>query len=207
MASSRAIPRSETARSGGTRERILAAAERLFAESGYAGVSMPEIAGASGITAGAIYRHFESKEDLFFAVVERAVHAVPAAVGSGDPAADLPRIVANYTAARLRPLRLIAVEIHAASTKHPKVKRFLRRSLEANVADLRAEIAAAQGKGRLDPALDPEYLASAVLVFVMGLMHMETLLPHFVDDEAWRDFVERRVAAMLGVVEPAKSAM
>src|SRR5215472_6615915 len=42
-----------------TRERILEAAARLFAEMGFENASMPVIAKASGITAGAIYKHFE----------------------------------------------------------------------------------------------------------------------------------------------------
>ncbi len=189
--------KAETA-GGGTRERILAAAERLFAEDGYAGVSMPTIAKASGITAGAIYKHFDSKEDLFFEVVQRAVHAVRTAVDRGADGADLPRIVANYTKGQLRLVRLLAIEIHAASTRHAKVRRLLRRSIEGNIAEMKGMIELAQKSGRIDPTLDAENLASTVLVFVMGLTHMETLLPQFVDDAAWHAFVEARVAAMLG---------
>jgi TetR/AcrR family transcriptional regulator, transcriptional repressor of aconitase len=181
-----------------THSRILAAAERLFAEDGYAGVSMPAIAKASGITAGAIYKHFDSKEDLFFEVVRRAVHAAPVAAQSGDAAADLPRIVAAYTTRRFKRLRQLAIEIHSASTKHPKVRRLLQRALESNTADLRNAILGAQQKGTLDPSLDAESLAHAVLVFVMGLMHLETLLPGRVDDAAWRTFLEARIGAILG---------
>ena len=60
-----------------TRDRILRAAERLFAERGFSSVSMPAIAEASGITAGAIYKHFDSKSDLFFEVVQRTVQSTP----------------------------------------------------------------------------------------------------------------------------------
>ncbi len=186
---------------GGTRERILSAAERLFAEDGYAGVSMPAIAKASGITAGAIYKHFDSKEDLFFEVVQRAVHSVRTAVDRGASGADLPRIVANYTIGQLRLVRLLAIEIHAASTRHAKVRRLLRRSIEGNIAEMKGMIEGAQRAGRIDPTLDAEKLASTVLVFVMGLTHMETLLPQFIDDAAWHTFVEARVAAMLGTRE------
>lgn len=82
-ASRRAAPSAEARRTAGgvaTRERLLAAAERLFAERGFDGVSMPAIAAACGITAGAIYKHVESKEQLFFEVVRRAVEAAPATV-------------------------------------------------------------------------------------------------------------------------------
>ncbi|MDR4308873.1 TetR family transcriptional regulator [Chelatococcus sambhunathii] len=48
----------------GTRERIEAAALRLFAAKGVAGTSMRDIAHEVGVTEGAIYRHFASKDDL-----------------------------------------------------------------------------------------------------------------------------------------------
>src|SRR5215472_7805680 len=115
-----------------TRGRILSAAERLFAEHGFSNVSMPRIAKASGITAGAIYKHYDSKADLFFEVVRRAVQSVrlPSVDGSATGVAALPGIVAMYTTPRLRLLRQLALEIHSASAKHPKVRRLLRRSIE-----------------------------------------------------------------------------
>ena len=43
---------------GETRERILHAALALFAQRGYAGTSMSDIAGALGLSKAALYRHF-----------------------------------------------------------------------------------------------------------------------------------------------------
>ena len=51
---------------------MVAAAERLFSERGYHGVSMDEIAAASGISKPMLYEYFGSKEGLFLACVERA---------------------------------------------------------------------------------------------------------------------------------------
>ena len=51
---------------------MVAAAERLFSERGYHGVSMDEIAAASGISKPMLYEYFGSKEKLFLACVERA---------------------------------------------------------------------------------------------------------------------------------------
>jgi hypothetical protein len=42
------------------------------------------------------------------------------------------------------------------------------------------------------------------MVFIMGLMHMETLLPELVGDEAWATFVADRIAAMIGAGEGAR---
>ena len=186
---------------GSTRGRILAAAERLFAERGFDGASMPAIAKASGITAGAIYKHFDSKADLFFEVVRRTVQSIPlpAATGSASGAALLPAIAATYTTRSLKLFRQLAVEIHAASVAHPRVRRLLRQSLDVTIRQIGDEVANAQRAGALDPTADPELLASAAMVFIMGLMHMETLLPHLVDDRKWRDFVQARVGTLMGL--------
>jgi len=183
-----------------TRGRILTAAERLFAEHGFAGVSMPAIAKACGITAGAIYKHFASKDDLFFEVVSRAVQSVPLPDGPSD-ATSLPEVLAMYTAPRLKLLRLLAVETHYASARHPKVRRLLRRSLDHNIAQIGEAIVAARDAGKLVFTGDPRLLAGSVMVFVLGLMHMETLLPDKIGDAAWHDFIRDRVRILLGMAK------
>jgi AcrR family transcriptional regulator len=55
-----------------TRERVLAEAERLFRERGYAATSLEQIAEAADVTKGAIYGHFSSKEDLLLSAIEAA---------------------------------------------------------------------------------------------------------------------------------------
>lgn len=54
-----------------TRERILAAAAQVFADSGYHGASVDDIAHASGGSKGGIYFHFPGKRAIFFALVNR----------------------------------------------------------------------------------------------------------------------------------------
>lgn len=54
-----------SSRSQETRKKILEAARKLFAEKGYDGVSMEDIAQASGVRKSLIYYYFESKEVLF----------------------------------------------------------------------------------------------------------------------------------------------
>src|SRR5919112_3934744 len=73
------------------REEILDAAQRVFARKGYRGSSITGIIDESGLSAGAIYSYFESKHELFHAVVERtlAVRADPLRPGQHAGAADL----------------------------------------------------------------------------------------------------------------------
>jgi AcrR family transcriptional regulator len=60
---------------GPSRERLCRTALRLFAERGYDGVSNREIVAACGLTKGAIYWYFESKEDLFRTILSEALQA------------------------------------------------------------------------------------------------------------------------------------
>ena len=54
-----------------TKEDILIVALHLFARDGYEAVSVSQIAGELGMTKGALYRHYESKRDIFDSIVKR----------------------------------------------------------------------------------------------------------------------------------------
>ena len=56
---------------GDTKERILETALELFAHSGYLGTSMSDIANRLGITKGALYKHYTSKQEILDSIVER----------------------------------------------------------------------------------------------------------------------------------------
>jgi AcrR family transcriptional regulator len=66
------------------REQILAAATRAFARSGFAATSLDDVADEAGVSRVILYRHFESKADLYRAVLDRASARLAAAVGAAD---------------------------------------------------------------------------------------------------------------------------
>src|SRR5579872_168607 len=63
----------------GSSDRILSAAENVFARFGFRRASMSQIAEEAGLTRQALYHHFESKEALFRAVIERVHESAIAA--------------------------------------------------------------------------------------------------------------------------------
>jgi AcrR family transcriptional regulator len=72
-----------------TRAALLEEATALFAERGYAGTSLEDVASASRVTRGAVYHHFAGKQALFEAVLDRqeehAMAVVVAAATAADP--------------------------------------------------------------------------------------------------------------------------
>ncbi len=63
--------RTQAERSEATREQLVSAARQLFATKGFAATSIDDIVGAAGVTRGALYHHFRSKEEVFEAVFKR----------------------------------------------------------------------------------------------------------------------------------------
>jgi AcrR family transcriptional regulator len=64
------------------RELVLEAAGRLFGERGYEGTRIEDIAAAAGVTKPIVYRHFDSKRDLYLALLDRHRDDLPGFVAS-----------------------------------------------------------------------------------------------------------------------------
>jgi AcrR family transcriptional regulator len=91
----------KTQQSDDTREALLSKCLHLFAQRGCSRTSVDDIARAAGVTKGAIYWHFASKNEIFHAILDRiraqwqeVVH-VPVST-SGDPQAQLGRLFDAY---------------------------------------------------------------------------------------------------------------
>ncbi|MFN8628415.1 MAG: helix-turn-helix domain-containing protein [Candidatus Binatia bacterium] len=102
-----------------TRDLILDAAERLFAESGVDGVALRDLAHELGLTAPSLYNHFPSKQALYDAVLDRGLR----------PIFDLIIEAWHPGAARSEELRLTADKLTAHLATHPHLARLLQRAL------------------------------------------------------------------------------
>lgn len=98
-------------RGNATRERLLQAAVELLEEGGYAAASVAAIAARSEVAAGAMYRHFPSKAELFVEVFRRVAEGELAALyeasaAPGTVVEKLDAIVGEYTGNALARPRL-----------------------------------------------------------------------------------------------------
>jgi AcrR family transcriptional regulator len=119
------------------REQLLAAATQAFARAGFAATSLDDIAAAAGISRVLLYRHFESKTDLYRAVLDRAIGRLTGAVGTRD-----------YTYASIDALLQAAAEdpegfrllFHHAA-REPEFRQRMDRFQRGMVATARRELA------------------------------------------------------------------
>jgi AcrR family transcriptional regulator len=94
------------------REEIVETATVLFAERGYAGASMADLAEAVGLRKASLFHHFPSKDQLYAAVLERPLHEVSGAIARASMAeGDFPKRLDGLSDALVD---VIAAQPHAA---------------------------------------------------------------------------------------------
>lgn len=157
-----------------TRAALLDAAETCFAARGYDAVSVPEIAKEAGYTTGAVYSNFSGKEELFLALMERAMGGQAArreeAIALEDTGEGRLRQVARLwiDVVRERPEAMVLIiEFWSYSRRDPA----LRQRFAERMAQTRAGLAAlaAMGPPVREDAGSPEEVAMAAYAMAHGL--------------------------------------
>ncbi|HEX4832703.1 MAG TPA: TetR/AcrR family transcriptional regulator [Trebonia sp.] len=116
------------------KERILSAAAGLIARDGFTAVSMEDIGDAVGITASAIYRHYDSKHAVLVAMLDRVVDKLLAdgraiaSAGLAEPGAALARLVDAYIDFVLGDRAVAQVYFRELAQVRPDDRRRLRRN-------------------------------------------------------------------------------
>lgn len=167
-----------------TRRKLLVGAAQVFDERGYAAASINEIQERSGVTKGAMYFHFASKEEIARGVMA-AQTEIPVEIRSRS-ASPMQQVIdlTHELARRLRTDVLFRASIRLTVE---------RGTFQANDSDLydwwlRAfgrELARAQGAGELKPEMAPEDVAASVVGSFTGIQ----MLSHVTCDR--RDLHER----------------
>lgn len=137
-----------------TRASLMAAARKLFAERGFEGASVGDIAAEAGYTKGALYSQFGSKEELF-AEITRQLADQDAAWFAEQSGADLAEAYAVDGAdAESQALLTLSLEVWAYSLRHPEARDQLMPLLTQSWRNATALIAARNG--RPDSADEPD---------------------------------------------------
>jgi TetR/AcrR family transcriptional regulator, transcriptional repressor for nem operon len=171
-----------------TRDRIVTAAARRFREKGFGGAGVDDVMASAGLTAGAFYGHFDSKEALLAealaAGVPHTVERLTAGLETLDGVAWLREVVRRYLS---RSHRKDVAEGCALPALTAEVARQGPRARKAFEAYLRGIVRALEGKAPGGPGLSPEdRMLATVALFAGGLM-----LARAVHDERLSDRILR----------------
>jgi AcrR family transcriptional regulator len=183
-----------------TRERLLASAAKVFAEEGYAGARVSEIARAAGLTTGAIYAHYATKADLLCEAIRS--HGADPLLGlssSDDFTGSVPELLQEL--GRLLNSRpaghgSLLMEAAVAARRDREVAKVLRQNVKNQEALIAALLRRAQENDELSPDIPPAAAARFCMTLAMGsLVTMALGLPAPEDDD-WGVVIDRLVAAM-----------
>lgn len=165
--------RGSYAKSARTRAAILDAALEVFAETGYRGGSLREIAASAGFSEPGVLHHFPSKAALLEAVLDRRDEHAEEIVrfDPGDPDGTLRALVAlarqNATTPGVVELYCV-VSSEATSSDHPAHAYFVRR-YERTRDRLVETFAALAAQGRMREGADPRRSAIETIALMDGL--------------------------------------
>jgi AcrR family transcriptional regulator len=183
------------------REQLLDTAVTLFAERGYAGATTAELAKAAGVTEPIIYRHFESKKNLFVAVIDRTSELVTQTwerqlKTARDPAHRLRRLIGANPMVTDRGRGFYRVIIQAMmEIDDAEILAAIQRHITALHRFVSQEVENAQGEGQVSRYYSPEITAWTLLHLGLGYGVLEALnIPgHAVDARGVRvrELIER----------------
>jgi AcrR family transcriptional regulator len=201
------MPRMPEAHLTARRDQIIDAATLRFAANGFQATGMADVIATSGLSAGAVYRYFRSKDDLIEAIVDRVLGRAAerferllegdAAPEPADAVAAAVDLIATIGEADGVDTTRVAVQAWAEALRNPRVHG-VAGSAYATMRGYFVEVARrAQVAGRLPRDTDPADLGAALFSLVIGFLLQRLLL----GDVATGDYV-----AAVRVLVPSAAA-
>jgi AcrR family transcriptional regulator len=182
-----ALPYITDARRAARRAEMIAAARRCFARDGFHQASMPDIAAEAGLSAGAFYRYFPSKDDLVFEVAQQAfatvfgpvddLLAAGTTVTIADlmeaitrPAAGPPPIDAAGAPVPIDEMLRCVVQTWAELLRSPALYERARAAFEHRRTRLGEALRRGIQAGTVPPGLDPADGAGVLIAVLLGFL-------------------------------------
>jgi AcrR family transcriptional regulator len=156
------------------REQLLDVAAELFAEHGYARATTAELAKAAGVTEPIIYRHFQSKKDLFIALIERTgaqtlEQWAQDLKNAADPADRLRRIIGDNPMVSARGRAAYRVLLQSITeVDDAQIRAAVVNHIKSVHAFLKVEVERAQEGHRVTGRFSSEILAWMLIHVGMG---------------------------------------
>jgi AcrR family transcriptional regulator len=159
-------------------EQILDAAIACFAENGFHQTTMQDICRKAGLSPGALYRYFSSKEEMVEASWQRSrvfrAERFDKAKQQPDPALALHELWRVYMRrldeGGMETVTRLWVQLLAEALRNPRIADAVRSHWQDAFKRLEDMVVRAQKKGEISRDLDPEMTARAEVALLNGLM-------------------------------------
>lgn len=172
-----------------TRARLLAAAGQVFAERGFAGATVEDVAEAAGYTKGAVYYNFADKEELFLALMDERVDANLRAISTAlERYGELDTVVTGLRA-QSKQWCLLMTEFWLAAMRDAGIQTRLaarQARIHTHVVDLLRRRCTAEG---ITPRVPLEDVATVLLAVEDGLTRSWHLDPTLASGTLFTQFL------------------
>lgn len=190
-----------------TTERLVLAAAEVFAEKGYEGAGVAEIARRAGFTTGAIYSRFSGKADLLAEAIRCCTQdefdRLFAEHAFEGRATDLLAAVGSHLVTReSQPGQALLLEAFAAARRHPEVARMLREHLASRAARMATLVDDGKATGLVDPSLDTASIVHFAHAVGLGFLLFQAVGADNPDVDDWDAVVRRVVDAVVPPTDP-----
>jgi TetR/AcrR family transcriptional repressor of uid operon len=187
------------------REHILDAAEQCFGRAGFHRTTMHDICREAGVSPGALYVYFDSKEALIAGICERDRQEFAERLDTLAAAPDfleaLRALGEQYFLEEPAGSHRMCIEIGLESTRNPRIGEIFQR-IDRYVAEgFEKLFAKLQAEGRIAPALDIPTTAKAFMVVADGMFWRRAVDPAF-DPAKVMPAVLQLIGALLNPVAP-----
>ena len=164
-----------------SRRKLLTAAAEVFDERGFALATLAEIHNRAGLTKGALYFHFTSKEDLAAAVVAEEDSWFQEVDTTGPPMQVVIDLSHGFARALLRDVRIRASTRLVLEHTYSEPDGSSHKAWADRLAELMAQ---AQKNGDFRPEMDPVAVSELVVGAFLGIQTLSQLFANRADLEA-----------------------
>jgi len=182
---------------GETKAKLIAAAVQVFAERGYEGARVTDIARQAGLSSGAIYAHYTSKAELLVdAIRAHGPDELHRLLDSGDVRMPLPDLLLQLAGSlehRDRTQGSLLLEALAASRRDPELAAMFSSTVTGREDLIATLVRYGHRAGDVDEDVDPDAVSRFCLMVVLGSMVARALDLPAVDPAAWTDLITRLV--------------
>jgi AcrR family transcriptional regulator len=188
-----------------TRERLLAAAARVFELKGYEGATVALIAREAGVSSGAIYAHYANKAELLVDALRAHSERVTASVLPPGTTPDVPSVLAalaNRLGTREHEAAGLLVEALLSTRRDAELAQVLTAALGERERGMAALIAGGQDAGELVGDVSPAAAARFALMLSLGSVLVRSLDMPVTDPAEWTAFMRRLIGAFSEETNP-----